>query len=79
MDAITAVVVWGVIWFVMIWAFPFIGSLAGIFVGGIFDKRSNDDGATLGALLGITAGWVGSVFALIQVILHIISLVKILT
>lgn len=78
MDALTATVIWGVLWFVSIGVFPFVGFLVGAFLGSLFDAPG-DDGITAGAFLGWIVGGAAAVFSLIQVILHIISFVRLVS
>lgn len=78
MDALTATVVWGVLWFVSMGVFPFVGFLVGVFLGALFDTRG-DDAVTAGAFLGWIVGGAAAVFSLIQVILHIISFVRLVS
>lgn len=77
MDAMTATIVWGVLWFVLIGAFPVIGFL----LGGIISIASDadEDLTTMWAFLGWVVGGAAAVFALIQFILQIVSFVKLLT
>lgn len=77
MDAMTATIVWGVLWFVLIGAFPVIGFLAGMLIALV--SGADEDFATLWAFLGWVVGGAAAVFALIQFILQIVSFVKLLT
>lgn len=77
MDAMTATIVWGVLWFIAIGAFPVIGFLL---VGIVSVLLGTDEDLTaLWAFLGWVVGGAAAVFALIQFILQIVSFVKLLT
>lgn len=65
-----ATVVWLVIWAVLIFASGPIGAILGVVIGAIFDEPE------IGALIGWVIGGVVAVFAIIQTILQIISLVQ---
>lgn len=64
------IVVWLVIWGVLVFASAPIGAFLGALVGGVFDEPE------IGGLIGWVIGGAFAVFAIIQTILQIISLVQ---
>lgn len=81
MDPITQTVVWGVLWFFLFIGFIPAGWISGAIVGSLLVKSSRDEYPKVagGAIIGAMIGTLLAVFSLIQVILHIINLVRALT
>jgi len=75
MDPVVATVIWGVIWFflmglsaVFVWAGAGLGLLA--------SNRQGDGAFIFGGVVGWVVGIAWSVFCIIQVVLHIVDLVR---
>ena len=77
MDPITATIVWGVVWFFatglaapIVWVCASVGLVVG---------DGHDGPFVLAGVVGWILGFAWSVFCIIQVILHIVDLVQLLT
>lgn len=72
MDAATVNVVWMVVWFLLIWGFP----ATGVFLGSLIAIAIDEAWAGIFVFLGWLIGGALAIFSIVQVVLHIISLVQ---
>ena len=72
---IEAIVIWGVIWFMVAGVSTWVFGVIGAIIGGYLTK----DGEFVGGPIGIVAGLLVAAFAVIQVVLHVVALIQALT
>jgi hypothetical protein len=76
-DPVVATVVWLVVWLVLAGVFTFIGMAIGMGIGAVLEFGFDIDwAAPVAVAIGYTLGLIGVVWAVVQVILHIIDLLR---
>jgi hypothetical protein len=76
-DPIVATVIWLVVWLVLAGVFSWLGVLIGIAFGWLFEEVFQFEGALVFVVpVGWFLGWVGVGWAVVQIILHIIDLLR---